>query len=111
MAETTPIRLIPDPDYRPAQPVRLIPDSNYRPAQPARLVPDPNYRPAEPVRLVPDPGYRPPSLHAMYSGISARGGDLRARWCPICHSPAEDIREEMTASGPKWVCRACGHRW
>ncbi len=93
--------------------IRIDPTPGYvfRPAVLPVIEPDPAYRASRPISIVPDSSYRPPSLHAAAAAEPGLVRNVRARWCPVCHSPESDIRETETADGPKWICDVCGHRW
>ncbi|MBR0140421.1 MAG: hypothetical protein IJM17_09075 [Firmicutes bacterium] len=97
MDERTVIRIEPDPTYR--VPRRIV------------ITPDPDYRARAPLRILPDSDYRPPSLHALETDSPGLVRNVRARWCPVCHSSGSDITETVTADGPRWVCGVCHHSW
>ncbi len=97
MSERTVIRIEPDPRYRVPARITISPDPDYR--TPGRLI------------ILPDSDYRPPSLHARRTESPGLVRNVRARWCPVCHSFGSDISETETPDGVRWVCGVCHHSW
>lgn len=104
------IVVIPNPDYSPQEPITISPTPGYIPEEVIEIVPDPGYRAEDSIFISPSPSYRPPTLHAIAYG-NGLVENIRAQWCPVCHSGEDDIEELMEDGRPVWHCRECGHRW